>query len=120
MRFIMMIYSNPVAWDALSQDERAALEPEHAALIHELMESGEWVGGSVLSDPLRSRTVRVRNGSAVATDGPYIAAKEHIAGYDIIECESMQRAVEIAARIPDARLAGVEIRPLMVEAGSDM
>ncbi|BAG17449.1 YciI family protein [Streptomyces griseus] len=112
MKYMLLIYSNPAVWEALSDEERAALGPEHAALIEELVESGEWVGGSVLAAPSQSRTVRVRDGAALTTDGPFAEVKEHMAGYDIVDCVSVERALEIAARIPDARLSGVEVRPL--------
>ncbi|MFB7122049.1 MULTISPECIES: YciI family protein [Streptomycetaceae] len=110
---MLLIYSDPVVWEALTEAERASLGPEHAALIGELEASGEWVGGSVLAPPERSRAVRVRNGAVQVVDGPFAEVKEHLAGYDIVDCDGMERAAEIAARIPDARLARVEIRPMV-------
>jgi hypothetical protein len=118
VKYMLLIYSNPVAWDALSDEERAGLGPEHAALIDELVESGEWIGGSVLAEPARSRTVRVREGVSLATDGPFSEAKEHLAGYDLVDCASLERALEIAARIPDARLSGVEVRRVVDGVGT--
>lgn len=120
MKYMLLIYSNPEVWEALTEDQRKELGPEHAALIEELIESGEWVGGSVLADPSHTRTMRVRNGVTQTTDGPFGEAKEHLAGYDIVDCESFERALEIAARVPDSRLAGVEVRPLMEPGGLEM
>ena len=113
MRYMLLIYANTATWEALSEEERAALGREHAALVRELVASGEWVGGSPLADESQSRTVRVRDGVPAVTDGPFAEAKEHLAGYDLVDCDGPERAAEIAARIPDARLCAVEVRPLL-------
>jgi hypothetical protein len=113
VKYMLLIYSNPATWDALSEEERRQMAREHATLVQELTASGEWVGGSPLADPSNTKTVRVRNGVAAPTDGPFAEAKEHLAGYDLVECASPERAAEIAARIPDARLVAVEVRPLV-------
>jgi hypothetical protein len=93
---------------------------EADAIVKELTESGEWVGGEALTDPSNSRTVRVQGGVPVVTDGPFAEAKEHLAGYCVIDCESPERAIGVAARWPDARLVGVELRPIMDQAGTDI
>src|SRR6266516_4735349 len=98
MKYMILIYSSPATWNALSQEHRDTMARDHAALIEELMESGEWVGGDVLADPSSSGSVR----KGVVTDGPFIEAKEHLAGYDLVDCDSFERAMEIAARVPDA------------------
>ncbi|WP_028925917.1 YciI family protein [Pseudonocardia acaciae] len=121
MKYLMLIYSSPATWNALSQEQRDQLERDHSALYHELVESGEWIGGNALADPSTGTAVRVRDGVTMATDGPYAEVKEHLAGYDLIECDSKERAIEIAARIPDAAVCGVEIRPVMeTGAGSEL
>jgi hypothetical protein len=85
-----------------------------------LTASGEWIGGNVLADPGRSTAVRVRGGFVTRTDGPDAEVKEHVAGYTLVECDSLERAVAIAATIPDARISGVEVRPLMEPGGMEM
>lgn len=120
MKYMLLIYSSPATWAALSEQERASFAREHSALVDELIASGEWLGGHALTDPTRATAVRVRAGDAMATDGPYIEAKEHLAGYDLVECDSLERAVQIAERIPPARLGGVEIRQLMEPTGTEM
>jgi hypothetical protein len=112
MKYMLLIYSSPQTWDALTEDERARLSREHSELYRDLVASGEWAGGNALADKSGSKSVRVRGGAAMVTDGPYLETKEHLAGYDVVECESMERALEIAARIPDARICGVEVRPI--------
>jgi len=120
VKYMMLIYSSPATWDALSQEERDQLERDHAELYRELVRSGEWVGGHPLADPSQSVGVRVREGVPVTSDGPYAEVKEHLAGYDVVDCDSLERALEIAARIPDAALCGVEVRPIMEVTGMEM
>jgi hypothetical protein len=67
-----------------------------------------------------ARTVRVRDGVPAVTDGPFAEAKEQMVGYCIVDCETQERAVEIAARWPDARLWGMEVRPLLSPDGLEM
>ena len=109
MKYMILIYSSPATWNALSQEHRDRMEREHSALIEELMDSGEWVGGHALTDPAQSTSVR----KGVVTDGPFIEAKEHLAGYDLVDCDSLERAMQIAARVPDAEVCGVEVRAIM-------
>jgi hypothetical protein len=120
VKYMLLIYSNPATWEALSDEERDGMMAEADAIIEELTESGEWVGGEALADPANTRTVRVRGGVPVVTDGPFAEAKEHLAGYCLIDCERLERATEIAARWPDARLVGVELRPIMHQGGTDV
>lgn len=124
MKFVLMIWSNPQNWDALSPAEQCALEgaavAEHAALDAALIGSGELVLSAALADPVTTRTVRVRAGAVTSTDGPYAEAREHLMGYYMVECDSLERATTIAAQIPDARWDRVEIRPAMDIAGLEM
>jgi hypothetical protein len=117
---MLLIYNNPATLAALSEEERDGLMREVDAIVTELTESGEWVGGEALADVSHTRTVRVRDGVPAVTDGPYAEAKEHLAGYCMIDCERPERAVEIAARWPDARLWAMEVRPVMYPAGTEM
>ncbi|MPZ89798.1 MAG: hypothetical protein GEU81_17445 [Nitriliruptorales bacterium] len=75
---------------------------EAEAIMNDLRETGEWVGGEGLADPTTARSVRVRDGVPAVTDGPFAEAKEQIVGYCIVDCDGMYRAVEIATRRPDA------------------
>jgi len=90
------------------------------ALMAELTSTGEWVGGEALADPSTAKAVRVRDGVPAVTDGPFAEAKEQMVGYCIVDCETEERAVEIAARWPDARLWGMEVRPLLSPDGVEM
>jgi hypothetical protein len=120
MKYLLLIYQNPAAREALPESEKRALMEEADKIVGELVEGGEFVGGEGLADPSTGRSIRVRDGVAAITDGPYAEAKEQIVGYCIVDCESMDRAVEIATRWPDARLWGMEVRPILSPGGIEM
>lgn len=116
---MLLIYNNPAALEAMSDAERNVIFSDVESIMQELMDSGEWVGGEALANPAQTRTVRVRDGAPVITDGPFVEAKEQFAGYLMVDCESEARAVEIAARWPDARYWAMEVRPLMTPGAPD-
>jgi len=120
VKYMLLIYSNPANAEALSEEERNQLMGEADAIINELIESGEWIGGEALADSMHAKTVRVRGGVPAITDGPFVEAKEQFVGYCLFECESLERALGIAARWPDARYTAVEVRPLMDAAGTEL
>jgi hypothetical protein len=120
VRYMLMIFNNPAAIATFGVDELERVMAEVEAIMGELQASGEWLGGEALADVSQSKTVRVRDGMPAVTDGPYVEAKEHLAGYCLLDCESEQRALEIAARWPDARYTAVELRPLMETSGAEM
>jgi hypothetical protein len=120
VKYVVLIYNNPGAFEAMSEEDRNVLSTEADAFFKEFGESGEFVGGSALADPSNSKTVRVRDGVPAVTDGPFAEAKEQLAGYYVVDCESIDRATEIAARWPDARLVALEVRPIMDSAGLEM
>jgi hypothetical protein len=120
MKYMLMIYDNPDTRELFTSPEGQALMAEVDALMAKLEESGELVGGEALADPSNTRTVQVQDGVPVVTDGPLAEAKEHFGGYLIVECDSIDRAVEIAAGWPSARFAPMEVRPIMDPSGMEM
>jgi hypothetical protein len=120
VKYVLLIYNNLATYEAWAEPERAALYAEVDALMKELADSGELVGGVALAGPSNTKTVRVRNGVRAATDGPFAEAKEQLAGYLVVDCDSEERAVAIAARMPDARYFAMEVRPVMSVSGSEM
>ncbi|MFC9433735.1 YciI family protein [Nocardia sp. NPDC057030] len=120
MKYMLMIYQNPAAFEALSKDEMRKVMDEATAIWQELKGTGEFVSGEALANPLTSKTVRVRNGVPAVTDGPYLESKEQLAGYLVIECTTEQRAIDIAARWPDAKYWAMEVRPVMHGSGVEM
>jgi hypothetical protein len=117
---MLLIYQNPQAWEALPEEERVKIMNEAGSLMQELQESGEWVGGEGLAGPSTAKTVKLRGGVPAVTDGPFIEAKEHLAGFLTVDTESEQRAIEIAARWPDARHWAMEVRAVMSGGGEEM
>jgi hypothetical protein len=120
MKYILLIYQNPIAFRSLDDSERLALMDQAGSIMNELMAAGEWVSGEGLADPSTAKTARVRDGIPTVTDGPFAEAKEHVVGYAIIDCESQERAIEIALRWPDSRLWGVEVRAILSPNGAEM
>ena len=120
MKYLLLIYQNAAEREALPPSELQGLMDEAGRLVEELTQTGEFVGGEGLADASAGRAVPVREGVATVTDGPYAEAKEQIVGYCIVDCESLDRAVEIAKRWPDARLWGMEVRPMLSPDGVEM
>jgi hypothetical protein len=120
VKYLLLIYQNHSAFEALTQDELDEVFRDVDELMAELTASGEFVDGQGLAHPSNAKSVRVRDGVLAVTDGPFIEAKEQLAGFTIVECETPERAVEIAARWPDARYWGLEVRPLMGDSGTEM
>lgn len=96
-----------------------ALLGEVEAVLEELRQSGELLSTAPLADPVNTKTVRSRDGVPVITDGPLAEAKEHFGGYLMLDCESIERATEIAARWPSSRFAPLEVRPIMEVGGPE-
>jgi hypothetical protein len=113
MKYMLLIYQNPANWSDLGEEARNDVMQEAGAIVQELTESGELIGGDALADHSRTRTVRVRSGIPAVTDGPFLEAKEHLVGYCMIDCETPERALEVATRWPDARHWAVELRPVL-------
>lgn len=118
MKYMLLIYDNADTRDVFFGPEGKALGEEMDALMAELTASGELVGGEALANPAQTRSIRARDGVPVVTDGPLAEAKEHFGGYLIVDCETPERATEIASRWPNARFAAMEVRPIM-NAGSE-
>ncbi len=116
MKYLILIHSNPQflqRWEGLTDAQREEFGRGHFALTDELAASGELVVSEGLADPALAKRVTVRDGQTVTSDGPFAEVKEHLAGFYLVECESADRAVEIAARVPDAVWGLVEVRPVL-------
>jgi hypothetical protein len=116
VKYMLLIYGNEEAFTSIGAEALAELIRETDALNQELFESGELVGAYGMADQMMSKMVRVAGGTPVVTDGPFAEAKEYLGSFTILDCDNLERALEIAARNPSARHWGVEVRPLMHEA----
>jgi hypothetical protein len=105
------------SWETLSDEEAARIRAEEIPKWGELFawveQKGIEVDGLELDLPSKSKTVRVRDGEALVTDGPYVETKELVGGYFLVELDDLDQAIELAARVPVARKGSVEIRPLI-------
>jgi hypothetical protein len=116
MKYLILIYSNPASreiWEGFSDDQRAEGYRYYAALTEELAASGELIVSEALADPSLAKRVSVRDGQTLASDGPFAETKELLGGFFLLDCESIERAVQVAARLPEAELGLVEVRPLL-------
>ena len=123
MKYLILIYSNPASrqiWESFSEAQRAEGLGRYAALRQDLVASGEMIVSEALADPSLARKVKVGEGRTMTSDGPFAEAKEQLAGFFLIECESMDRAIEHAARVPEAALGLVEVRPILNLRGMDI
>jgi hypothetical protein len=114
MRYLLL-----VCWDTGRMNGQTEPEPGAAAeeeepfpWVDDLQERGIWLTGDQLAPPRRARSVRVRDGKTLVTDGPFAETKEAVGGFDLLECGSLEEAVEIAASHPMAEAGTIEVRPL--------
>ncbi|MET8837889.1 YciI family protein [Micromonospora sp. NPDC004540] len=119
---MLLIWNRPGFVEELSEEERNAIFSEVDVIMKELTESGELVGGEALAHPAQTRTVRAGAGGVEITDGPFVESKEQFAGYLTVDCDTPERAAEIAARWPDVThgVGVLEVRPVMEQAGTEM
>ena len=110
MQYAVLIYEKPGAYDPFSPEERQAVSAEYLAIG----DDPRIVGGARLQPAEMATTVRVQAGETLITDGPFADTKEVFGGYYVLEADDLDAAIEIAERIPAARLGGaVEIRPML-------
>lgn len=114
MKYILLSYGTQADWDAGRDYAQSHPEEQYGPadpVAQGLMDSGEFVYAAGLADPSHTQTVELRDGSPVVSDGPYAEAKEFLASFGIIDVESHDRAVEIAAAMSQV-FGRVELRPL--------
>ena len=115
MQYLALIYGDEESWDTLGEDERTDVYRRYRELADDARARGIMIGGDELASTRDATTVRVREGQALVTDGPYAETKETLGGYFLFECASIDEAVEWAARIPTAEHGAVEVRPVYVD-----
>jgi hypothetical protein len=115
MKYLML-----VCWDADEMNARpdpetvaAAADEEPFPWLDDLRTRVIWITGDQLAPPRSARSVRVRDGKKQITDGPFTETKEAVGGFDLLECDSLEEAVEIASRHPVAAIGTIEVRPLL-------
>ncbi|MGQ0837757.1 YciI family protein [Actinokineospora sp.] len=123
MKYLIMVYSNPASrarWETLTDEQQLEFGRGHLGLTESLAQSGELVVSEGLADPALAKRVSVREGRTLTSDGPFAEVKELLAGFYLVECDSIDRAVELAARVPDAEFGEVEVRPVLDMSGWEL
>jgi hypothetical protein len=113
MKFALLIYNEENVVDSLQADGKFdGMMRECFDHVDELAGQGKFLGAQQLESASKAKSVRVRNGKVTATDGPFAETKEMLSGFNIIEAESVEEAIEIASHFPWAQVGTVEVRPL--------
>jgi hypothetical protein len=115
VQYMALIYADEERWSALSDEERDEVKGRYRALAGEAQTAGVMAGGDELGPTRDATTVRVRGDETLVTDGPYAELKEALGGYFLFECDSVDDALDWAARIPAAEHGAVEVRPVFVD-----
>jgi hypothetical protein len=120
MKYLLLLNNSAEqlhAWNGLSAAKRQRLReetlPRWEALLTWAQEQGIDATGLELGDPALARVVRVRDGEALVTDGPFVETKEILGGYFLADCKDLDQAIELAQRVPVVERGSVEIRPLV-------
>lgn len=111
MRYVLMIYVDEAVAAQLSPEERQHMMAGHAELAGSL--GAKLTGGGPLQPTTAATTVRVRQGKTLMTDGPFAETKEQLGGFYIIDCQNLDEALAWAAKVPDAALGSIEVRPML-------
>jgi hypothetical protein len=114
LKYMLLIYGDEQAWDELAREECYV---ESAQVARDLHARGQYLGASPLRSVATATSVRIREGKRIVTDGPFAETREQLGGYFLIDAPDLDQALEIAARIPAARVGTVEIRPVVDVAG---
>ncbi|HYT65279.1 MAG TPA: YciI family protein [Vicinamibacterales bacterium] len=112
MKYLCLIYDEEKKLQAMTKSEMDALMGEYFAFTNDLRSSGNYLGGNDLQPIRNATTVRVRNGKVSTTDGPFAETREQLGGYYLVEAGDLNEAIQIASRIPSARMGSIEVRPI--------
>ena len=115
MKYLLLVCWDKERMDGQTEPDPGVLPPqdeEPFPWVEDLRAQGIWLIGDQLAPPRRARSVRVRGGKRLVTDGPFAETKEAVGGFDLLECDSLEQAVEIAATHPLAEVGTIEVRPL--------
>ena len=112
MRYLCLIYDEETKLAVRPKSEADAFTAEYFAFTEGIRKSGHYLGGEALQPVQTATTVRVRNGKLSTTDGPFAETKEQLGGFYLINARDLNDAIQVASKIPSARLGSVEVRPI--------
>ena len=110
MKYMLLIYGNELAWDDPAREKCYA---ESIQLVENLKSNGQYIASSPLRPTSSALSVRVRDGKRAVTDGPFAETREQLGGYFLVDAADIDAAIDIAGRIPAARMGTVEVRPVI-------
>ena len=113
MKYLCLIYDDEKVVNAMPKDEMDAFMGEYFAFTQSIRESGHYRAGEALQPVETATTIRVRNGRMSTTDGPFAETREQLGGFYLVEARDLNEAIQIAARIPSARIGSIEVRPIV-------
>lgn len=115
MKYLLAMYMNPVVWEGLSDEARDGVMAGHGDFMAAIKASGEFINTQALGGLGETAVVRASAGVPAVTDGPFVESKEFLAGFYLVDVASKERALELAAMIPDASIdgLGIEVRPVI-------
>jgi hypothetical protein len=114
VQYMLLIYDDESAWETISREERDSIMRDYFSYTEELRESGKYVAGDALQPTATAKSIQVREGGPLTTDGPFAETKEQLGGYYLVDVDSEEEALEWAAKIPSARYGTIEVRPVVV------
>jgi hypothetical protein len=114
MKYLCLIHDDESKWATMSKEQSGAMFGEYGAFTEAITKSGQFIGGNALQPTQTATTVRVRQGKISTTDGPFAETKEQLGGYYLIEAKDLNEAIQVASRIPSAKIGSIEVRPIMV------
>ncbi len=112
MKYLCLIYSDETIWPRLSKPETDEMMSEYLAFTASIKESGHHLANNRLQPTRSATSIRLRNGKLSTTDGPFAETKEQLGGYYLVEARDLNEAIQIASRIPGARVGTIEVRPI--------
>ncbi|MGW4061638.1 YciI family protein [Amycolatopsis sp. NPDC004747] len=115
MRYLLTLHMNPTIWDTLTDEQKNGVFEGHGDFIKLVTESGEMVETKALAEAAETKTVQVKDGVTQTTTGGYVEADSFLCGYYVVDVKDEERAVELAAKIPDAQYTAVEVRKVVHE-----
>lgn len=114
MQFLCLIYEAESLMASRTEEENGQIYQQYMTYTDDIKSSGHFVGGEALQPISTATTIRIRDGERVITDGPFAETKEQLGGYYLLECDSLDEAIEQASKIPSAKYGTIEVRPIMV------
>jgi hypothetical protein len=113
MKYLCLIYEDQSLWPKMAKSEADQFMGDYFAFTEGIKKSGHYLGGNALQPTNTATTVRVRSGKTSTTDGPFAETKEQLGGYYLVEAKDLNDAIQVASKIPSAKLGSIEVRPIM-------